>query len=288
MTTYNRAQYIEEAIESVIASTYKNWELIIVDDCSTDNTEQLVKKYLVDNRIQYHRNEKNLGQFPNRNKAASLAKGKYIKYLDSDDMIYPHGLSCMIAAMEKFPEASLAVPHPEQNVLQPYPFAIEGRNGIIEHFTGKNYLSHGPTGTIFRKESFDNSKGFEEKMGILADTHLTLKIAGISKQIAFFQKDLYFWRIHNEQVTVGQVNKPQMIIDRHIINQNIFEKHLSTLSKNQISILRNLYTIITARHILRYLCQFRFAIALNIYTKCDIKVWNLITALSPFKKRITL
>ena len=84
MTAYNREKYIAEAIESVLASTYSNLELIIVDDCSKDNTLQIATNYQAkDDRIKVYKNEKNLGDYPNRNKAASYAKGKYLKYVDS-------------------------------------------------------------------------------------------------------------------------------------------------------------------------------------------------------------
>src|SRR5690606_39934476 len=104
MTTYNREEYVAEAIESVLASSYANFELIIVDDCSKDKTVEIAKGYAAnDNRIKVYVNEKNLGDYPNRYKAASLTNGKYIKYVDSDDYIYPTGLEIMVNTMEQFP-----------------------------------------------------------------------------------------------------------------------------------------------------------------------------------------
>jgi glycosyltransferase involved in cell wall biosynthesis len=105
-TAYNRQEFVAEAIESVLSSTYKNWELIIVDDCSKDNTVAIAKGYArKDDRIKVNINEKNLGDYPNRNKAASYATGKYLKYLDSDDVLYREGLSKMVDFMERFPKA---------------------------------------------------------------------------------------------------------------------------------------------------------------------------------------
>src|SRR5690606_2521559 len=92
MTVYNREKYIAEAIKSVLASTYQNWELIIVDDQSMDNSVAIAQSFAQkDPRIQVHVNKENLGDYPNRNRAASYAKGKYLKYVDSDDLIYPYG-----------------------------------------------------------------------------------------------------------------------------------------------------------------------------------------------------
>ena len=74
MTAFNREKYIAEAIESVLASTYTNFELIVVDDCSKDATVEIARKYeKQDERIKVYINEINLGQFPNRNKAAEYA-----------------------------------------------------------------------------------------------------------------------------------------------------------------------------------------------------------------------
>ena len=108
MTAYNREMYIGEAIESVLASTYSNFELIIVDDVSSDNTLAIVQRYAErDNRIRVYVNESNLGDYPNRNQAARYASGKYIKYLDSDDKIFDFGLEYCITQMEKNPEAAI-------------------------------------------------------------------------------------------------------------------------------------------------------------------------------------
>ncbi len=86
MPSYNTGKYIGESIESVINQSYTDWELIIVDDCSTDNTDDEVKKYLFDSRIKYFKNEKNSGAAVSRNRALREAKGKWIAFLDSDDL----------------------------------------------------------------------------------------------------------------------------------------------------------------------------------------------------------
>lgn len=100
MPTYNCGRFISESIRSVLAQTYPNWELIIVDDCSTDNTEDVVT-YFDDPRIHYLRNEQNKGAALTRNKALREAKGRYIAFLDSDDLWSPDKLERQIAFMEQ-------------------------------------------------------------------------------------------------------------------------------------------------------------------------------------------
>lgn len=101
MPSYNTANYIAESVKSVIAQTYTDWELIIVDDCSTDNTDAVVAPFLTDPRIKYIKNEKNSGAAVSRNRALREAKGKWIAFLDSDDLWLPEKLQKQIAFMEK-------------------------------------------------------------------------------------------------------------------------------------------------------------------------------------------
>ena len=101
MPSYNTAQYIGETIGSVLAQTYTNWELIIVDDCSTDHTEEVVQPFLVDKRIRFLKNPKNSGAAIARNYALREAQGKWIAFLDSDDIWFPEKLEKQIAFMQR-------------------------------------------------------------------------------------------------------------------------------------------------------------------------------------------
>lgn len=85
MPSWNTAKYIGESIQSVINQTYKNWELIIVDDCSTDNTDEVVSSF-DDPRIHYYKNNENCGAALTRNRALREANGEWIAFLDSDDL----------------------------------------------------------------------------------------------------------------------------------------------------------------------------------------------------------
>ena len=100
MPSYNTAKFISETIDSVLAQTYTNWELIIVDDCSKDDTDAAVAKYQ-DQRIRYLKNEKNSGAAVSRNRALREAKGRWIAFLDSDDLWMPDKLEKQIRFMEE-------------------------------------------------------------------------------------------------------------------------------------------------------------------------------------------
>ena len=99
MPSYNTGRFIKETIESVLAQSYPVWELIIVDDCSTDNTDDVVNQYLADERIHYIKNDTNSGAAVSRNRALRGAKGKWIAFLDSDDLWEPDKLQKQISFM---------------------------------------------------------------------------------------------------------------------------------------------------------------------------------------------
>lgn len=101
MPSYNTANFIGESIQSVITQSYYNWELLIVDDCSTDNTDEVVKPYLIDTRIKYIKNEKNCGTALSRNRALREATGKWMAFLDSDDLWAKDKLQMQIKFMKK-------------------------------------------------------------------------------------------------------------------------------------------------------------------------------------------
>lgn len=101
MPSYNTAEFIEESINSVINQTYTNWELIIVDDCSTDGSEEIIKKFTQDERIKFYKNERNSGAAISRNYALREAKGKWIAFLDSDDLWHPEKLEKQLNFMRK-------------------------------------------------------------------------------------------------------------------------------------------------------------------------------------------
>jgi len=101
MPSFNTSKYIAETLESVISQTYTDWELIIVDDCSTDNTDEIVRPYLNYSRIKFFKNKRNIGAAECRNRALREAKGKWIAFLDSDDLWLPEKLEKQISFMEK-------------------------------------------------------------------------------------------------------------------------------------------------------------------------------------------
>ena len=196
MTAYNREKFIAEAIESVLASTYKNFELIIVDDGSIDTTVAIANSFAVkDNRISIYINEKNLGDYPNRNRAASYAQGDYLMFVDSDDKILPDGVEDCVNTMLQFPEAQFGMhwPYSKQN-----PFMLSSSEAINDHFFKKPFLTIGPGGTIIRRHFFEQINRYPEKYGPANDMYFNLK-AGSQSPVVLLPFEFMFYRRHEGQ-----------------------------------------------------------------------------------------
>jgi len=163
-TCYNREKYLAECIQSVLDGHFQDLELIIVDDGSTDRSVEIAKAFASkDHRIHVYENEVNLGDYPNRNKAASYAKGKYIKYLDADDMHGRFMVDIMVDAMETFPEAGFGLfDYGENNPL--FPILLSPSEAYRAHYSGKHSIfDRSPINAIIKKNAFDAVGGFSGK-----------------------------------------------------------------------------------------------------------------------------
>ena len=203
MTAYNREAFIADAIESVLAQTYSDFELIIVDDGSTDRTVEIARHYAArDPRISIHQNEKNLGQFPNRNHAATLATGEFLKYHDSDDLMYPHSLQVTVPLLMAYPEAAFALsPGGRDWAGGPYPMLLTPRMAYQREFLGGGLFNVGPACALFRAEAFRRIGGFP-CMGIPSDA-IFLMNACMTEKILLVPGGMLWYRCHPGQELVS-------------------------------------------------------------------------------------
>ena len=198
MTAYNRQKYIGASIEAVLTSTYTHFELIIVDDASTDDTVATVEQYLKkDSRIKLYVNEKNLGDYPNRNKAAGHALGKYIKYVDSDDIISPSGLETMVMSMEAFPAAGFGLSSLPAAEGKRYPCMLEPREAYEAHFFGPGLFHKGPGTAIFLRDAFNEVGGFK-KDRMVSDVDMWHRMA-LHYHMVLMTETFVWTRKHRDQ-----------------------------------------------------------------------------------------
>lgn len=273
-TVYNREKYLVECIESVLASDYKDWELIIVDDQSKDNSIDIAQFYSAkDDRIKAYVNDRNLGDYPNRNKAATYARGKYIKYLDADDLIYPHGLGIMVRTMEDYPDCALGISQEVVEDVKPYPFVMEPEETFRREFLQRGVLGFGPTGTIIKRDAFESVGGFTGTRYI-GDTELWYQLA-LKNPVLKIVPGLTFWRRHKDQeITKGQ--------DSFFYLENAFKHEVLTLKHpnlpfDDIERKMGLKKILKSfsRNLLRLVRQGRFKTANRIRKNCKIS-WLMV------------
>jgi glycosyltransferase involved in cell wall biosynthesis len=198
VTVYNRAAYLRQCIASLLDSSFAEFELIVVDDCSTDDSFAVACELTSqDDRCRVYRNEQNLGQFGNRNRAVELARGEYIKYLDSDDLIYPHSLAIMHHAITSSPDASHAISFAQIDPAIPYPEVVSPVEVYRREFLGRGCMSAGPSASIIRRSAFSEVGGYRN-VGVVSDIDLWYRLAA-KWQTVFMQPALIWWRQHEQQ-----------------------------------------------------------------------------------------
>lgn len=233
MTAYNRERYIAEAIESVLASTWMNFELIIVDDQSTDNTLSIAKSYeQKDGRVKVHRNETNLRDYPNRNKAAGYAKGKYLKFIDSDDKIYDWGLAYCVEQMERYPQSSFGISMIDGDYSMPG-VLMNSEDVIRKHLFQSTHLSAGPSGTIIQREFFEKIQGFDTRFFMANDQYFNVKVASLTP-VVLLKQPFFFYRIHDLQ---EQNNPTGYLIYGFLAKKEMIEKLTLPLIRSEIKYL---------------------------------------------------
>lgn len=213
---YNVENYIGEAIESVLEQTYKNWELIIIDDGSIDNTADIVKNYQIDKRIFYYY-QQNSKQGKARNHALNKSKGEYIAFLDADDLWVSNKLEMQL---QVFQEKQVDVVYSQGWILrgnfnkQLKQMNITERNTLTGYFSSIDFVhilfKRNPVpvlSAIVKREKILNVKGFGEEKEIqnAEDFQLWLKLADSGCDFFGMTDRLFYYRIHENQSTYTDI-----------------------------------------------------------------------------------
>jgi glycosyltransferase involved in cell wall biosynthesis len=204
--TYNYAHYIGEAIESALNQTYTNFELVIIDDQSKDNTDEIVAGYLGDPRVKYYKNKVNLGLAGNFNEALKYAKGEYIKYLLADDLFHPSLLEKMVPVMDQYPDVSLVTSKRDmfgsknKSSELPLLYLQEGKTVIYASIKEKagNWIGE-PTTVMFRKSALQIGE-FNTSYTCLVDWEMWLRILTVG-DCYIIPETLSYFRVHDKQAS---------------------------------------------------------------------------------------
>ncbi len=279
VTVYNRELYLRETLQSILASSYQDFEVIVVDDRSADHSVEIGKEIEAnDDRVRLIVNDQNLGDYGNRMKAASLARGDFLKYVDSDDLIYPHALEVMVRSMERYPDAAVGLAHSMAEDDSPYPWRLTAEQAYRKHFLGRGCMSCGPTGAIIRRSVFETIGGFRPEWGVLSDSDLWFRIAAVHP-IVLLPPGLVWWRRHPGQ----EFSKDGAAIDYLQRGFELDMLHLNDsacpLSENDRDQALRIRQHRMARHVLSLaLKQRRLGLANQLYKASGLSVGKLIAA----------
>jgi glycosyltransferase involved in cell wall biosynthesis len=205
IANYNNAKYLLDAINSVFAQTYKNWEIIIVDDGSTDNSRELYKALENNSRIKIFYNSCNKGCAFTKRRCIELASGEICGFLDPDDTISVDALSIMIKSHNENPEASIIY---STHYITDETLNIIGRGKLVglikigeSHLNTSRYgISHFAT---FRKQKYNKTSGIDPNYKRAVDQDLYYKLEELGPVI-FIDKPLYYYRINSNGISVGK------------------------------------------------------------------------------------
>ena len=198
LTSYNRERYIASSIESVLAQTFDDFELVVVDDCSQDGSVDIARCYeRRDTRVRVVVNQRNLSDYGNRNRAAELARGMLLKYHDSDDMMYAHCLAAMVPPMLDHPQAAFGLSSGKDWPGGPCPMVLTPRMSYQREFLGSGLFHAGPSGAMFRADALRALGGFED-LGSPSDFLFWLR-ACAQVTVLLLPADLFWYRVHPAQ-----------------------------------------------------------------------------------------
>ena len=204
VTCYNREKYLGSAIESVLASGFEEFDLLVLDDGSTDGSVDIARSYAErDERVRVIENETNLGDYPNRNRALDFVQTEFLKYHDSDDLMYPHCLGVLSRLLQAAPSAGFALTAGKHWPGGPCPMLMTPRMAFQREFLGSGMFSCGPSGALFRTSVLRDLGGFPN-YGTASDYAFWLRACKVTNTL-LVPADLFWYRVHSGQ----ELQKPE-------------------------------------------------------------------------------
>jgi glycosyltransferase involved in cell wall biosynthesis len=302
ITSYNRGNLIGAAIQSSLDQDYPNIEIIISDNVSTDNSDEVIKKYVADKRVKYFVNDTNIGMVPNFKLATEQrATGKYITYVSNDDYLSNNSfISKAVSLINKYPDIVIVaaknytlyedINEVVENNDSDYIYEDEFKTGTeVFQSCPKSFLPSF-SGVIMHREKLIDTRTFESK-AISLDVEVNLKLMLLGN-VAFIKEPVYVWRKHSSQASgsknlEGQINELEFIentykfakkrnvaIDLEKWRQEAYFSHLNGTARRMIDRKDELNQLINHIKVqkkvrLSFLRSPRFYVLLKIYKNYD-------------------
>lgn len=276
MASYNNAEYFDEALESVLAQTYSNWEVIIVDDASTDQTRAVLSKYKDHEQIKVTYRKENRGCGSTKSEAAAYAQGDLAAFLDPDDKLEKNALALMVEAHQQHPQASLVyslffacdenLNNPQiPSWIGPLPEGVSNlKANKVSHFAS------------FKTELYKQTTGIDPQLQRAVDKDLYYRLEEVGDTV-FIDQPLYHYRIHSGGIASTKGKKIKALRWAFYVKKNAFlrrqQKKLDNISWGDL------------KKDFRYLQKKELGILLNkrLWLKAAQTLWQF---LLPSKKKM--
>ena len=233
MPCYNQAIYLAEALDSVLAQTYTNWECIIVNDGSPDDTAQIASVYLKrDERIKYLQ-KKNGGLSSARNRGIELAKSEFILPLDADDLIHEKYIETALKAFSDNPALSLVYCKAEK-------FGVEEGPWDLSDYSFQNLLLKNCIfcSAVYRKRDWALTGGYDELLTSWEDWDLWIKILNPTSLVYQIPEVFFYYRIKNESMLKSITNRLHDELEWRLVfnNKEKYQQQFNTPLQNVLRI----------------------------------------------------
>ena len=264
IANYNNGKFFEDCWNSLLKQTYKNWEAIVVDDCSTDNSVEIIKNIVQnDPRVKIFTNEKNCGCGYTKKKCAELASGELMGFLDPDDTLYPNALSKMTSVFSE--NSRLVLAYSKHIRCDDKLKRLEHQREFKAVNTSDIYYfnlgAHVTAFSAFKSSVYKNTEGIDAYLLRAVDQDLYLKMFEQGETL-FVDEALYNYRIHENGISSdyksGNINKAEywqwVVISnaarrRGIIVEELFIKKF--VDRKSYDILLSKYNLIQGNGVVR-------------------------------------
>lgn len=248
--TYNGARYLKECLDSALAQTFRDLEVVVVDDGSTDSTLDVVRQYArTDNRLRVCRNERNLGLVVNWNRCVELASGKWVKFLFQDDLLEPSCVEDMLGASRSgvdlvVARRGLIFEEETTDALKEVYRRYLAEHNLARYCGGREYMTAEqfseillrhppfncigePTATLLRRSAFERYGQFNPDLIMLGDWEYSARVAA-NTGLCYVDAMLAHFRVHAGAASSRVRSHRSRVIDPLIImHEIVYSKHFA-------------------------------------------------------------
>ncbi len=280
--TYNSSKWVRETIESVLSSRYADFEYIISDDCSTDDTWKIISEYK-DPRIRAWKNESNIGEYPNRQKVLERATGKYILYIDGDDILYKGTLRNYAEYLEYFPDADGVWGIPYHNrAIFPYLYRPLEMTRLV-YLGSCNIPYIGFSESLFRIEAV-NALGGIPLDYTTGDTCLKKKFCCRYNVLVVPMGNAY-WRVRENQASDKIRSGLTGFLENYRTDKELLFSNDILLKGDELILARNNFRARTVKLLVsKTVMKFRFHLFFKMKNRTGLKIKDFCSLLTRIKE----